>query len=70
MSNPPPRMTKEELKERYSAMHDHYSGDDKNEPAGRLVCAVADLILQAYHYVVEKDKDGDNESPTNIVSSE
>lgn len=68
MSNSPPRMTKEELKERYSAMHDHYSGEDKNEPAGRLVSAVVDLILQAYHYVVEREKDGDNESSADIVS--
>lgn len=70
MPSPPPKMSQDELRERYSAMHAHYSGTDKDEPAGRLVSAVADLILQAYHYVLEKDKDGDNESPTDIVSSE
>lgn len=67
MSSPPPRMTREELRERYSAMHAHYSGKDTDEPAGRLVGAVAALILEAYHHVVGKGKDGDNESSTNVI---
>ncbi len=45
-------------------MHAHYMGKDKDEPAGRLVKAVADLILHAYYY----KKDNESGSDINIVS--
>lgn len=64
MSKPPPRLSLDELRERYSAMHAHYMGKDKDEPAGRLVKAVADLILHAYYY----KKDNESGSDINIVS--
>ncbi len=65
MLNPPPRLNDDELRERYSAMYAHYTGEDKDEPAGRLVSGVVDLILQAYYY--KKDKDSDSESDTNFI---
>ena len=65
MPNPPPRLSEAEIRERFSAMSAHYTGKDKDEPAGRLVSAVADLILQAYYY----KKDNESESDTNIVSA-
>ena len=63
MPNPPPRLNEAEIRERFSAMSAHYTGKDKDEPAGRLVRAVADLILQAYHY----KKESESESSTDII---
>ncbi len=54
MSEKPPRLSLDELKERFEAMQAHYTGEEIDEPEEVLRAKVVDLIVQAYHYRQEE----------------